>query len=73
MFIHDVVYKSESLEFDVRPCSAHGSALHIPMECQAGDEFEVEISYTAGDGPGICWLEPAQTAGKARVERMWSF
>ncbi|XP_072016184.1 LOW QUALITY PROTEIN: aminopeptidase B-like [Amphiura filiformis] len=66
MFIHEVIYKNQSVEFEVAPYTAYGSALHIPLSCSAGDEFELAISYTAGNGPGICWLEPAQTAGKCK-------
>ena len=64
MFIHDVIYKSQSIEFEVAPFAGYGSALHLPISCNAGDEFELSVSYTAGSGPGICWLEPAQTAGR---------
>ena len=66
MCIHDVLHKTQSVEFEVIPYTAYGSALNIPISCQAGDEFQLEISYTAGGGPGICWLEPAQTAGKVQ-------
>ncbi|XP_066294189.1 aminopeptidase B-like isoform X1 [Branchiostoma lanceolatum] len=52
--------------FDTRPFTSYGAALHVslPSAVKPGDEFQLEFSYTAGEGPAMCWLEPMQTAGK---------
>ncbi|XP_071495909.1 aminopeptidase B-like [Diadema antillarum] len=56
-----------NLEYEQKDFTRYGSALHIRRQCQdVGEEFQLEISYKAGSGPGICWLEPEQTAGKRK-------
>ncbi|XP_078685385.1 aminopeptidase B-like isoform X4 [Branchiostoma floridae x Branchiostoma belcheri] len=52
--------------FDTRPFTSYGAALHVslPSAVSPGEEFQLEFSYTAGQGPAMCWLEPKQTAGK---------
>ncbi|XP_078603508.1 aminopeptidase B-like isoform X2 [Branchiostoma floridae x Branchiostoma japonicum] len=52
--------------FDTRPFTSYGAALHVslPVAVNPGDEFQLEFSYTCGEGPAMCWLEPMQTAGK---------
>jgi hypothetical protein len=59
----------ESLAFEVKPFAGGrpGSALHIalppPDDGWGWSALDVVISYTAGEGPAFCWLEPEQTAG----------
>ncbi|XP_067661963.1 aminopeptidase B-like [Haliotis asinina] len=44
----------------------YGTALLIdlPTEKNAGEEFKIRLSFTSTGGPGVCWLDPQQTAGK---------
>ncbi|XP_020638031.3 aminopeptidase B [Pogona vitticeps] len=56
------------LAFQSRPFASYGSALHLtlPEPLTAGDTVVVEVAYRAGEGPGVCWLTPEQTAGKQK-------
>uniref|UniRef100_A0A8C5TKP1 Arginyl aminopeptidase n=1 Tax=Malurus cyaneus samueli TaxID=2593467 RepID=A0A8C5TKP1_9PASS len=51
-----------------RPFASYGSALHIalPQPPRAGQLLTLLIDYEAGEGPGVCWLSPEQTAGKQK-------
>ncbi|NXA54288.1 AMPB Aminopeptidase, partial [Nothocercus julius] len=48
--------------------ASYGSALRIalPEPLRGGQSVDIEIDYEAGDGPGVCWLTPEQTAGKQK-------
>ncbi|XP_053943947.1 aminopeptidase B [Cuculus canorus] len=58
----------ETLPVRCCPFASYGSALHIdlPRPARAGERLDVLIEYEAGDGPGVCWLTPEQTAGKQK-------
>ncbi|XP_077986045.1 aminopeptidase B-like [Glandiceps talaboti] len=67
MKIDKVTHKpsSESLDFQIKDFTEYGKALHIPLDCKQGEQFQLEINFTVTDGsPGVCWLDPVQTAGK---------
>ncbi|KAF4018749.1 hypothetical protein G4228_009958 [Cervus hanglu yarkandensis] len=50
------------------PFSHYGQALCVrfPQPCAAGERLQVRITYRVGEGPGVCWLAPEQTAGKKK-------
>ncbi|XP_069401160.1 aminopeptidase B isoform X1 [Ovis canadensis] len=52
----------------VQPFSHYGQALclHFPQPCAAGELLQVRITYRVGEGPGVCWLAPEQTAGRKK-------
>ncbi|XP_042319946.1 aminopeptidase B isoform X1 [Sceloporus undulatus] len=56
------------LAFQEAPFASYGSALSLalPEPVAAGDSLVVEVAYRGGEGPGVCWLTPEQTAGKQR-------
>ncbi|KAJ7426647.1 Aminopeptidase B [Willisornis vidua] len=58
----------QALPLESRPFSSYGSALHItlPQHPRAGQLLTLLIDYEAGEGPGVCWLAPEQTAGKQK-------
>ncbi|XP_059686976.1 aminopeptidase B [Gavia stellata] len=58
----------QPLPAESRPFASYGSALHIalPQPPRAGQLLTLEVDYEAGDGPGVCWLAPEQTAGKQK-------
>ncbi|XP_030321486.1 aminopeptidase B [Calypte anna] len=58
----------QPLRFQTRPFASYGCALHIdlPQPARAGQLLTIEIEYEAGEGPGVCWLAPEQTAGKQK-------
>ncbi|XP_028344034.1 aminopeptidase B isoform X4 [Physeter macrocephalus] len=51
-----------------RPFSHYGQALCVlfPQPCIAGERLRVQLTYRVGEGPGVCWLAPEQTAGKRK-------
>ncbi|XP_043341077.1 aminopeptidase B isoform X1 [Cervus canadensis] len=51
-----------------QPFSHYGQALCVrfPQPCAAGERLQVRITYRVGEGPGVCWLAPEQTAGKKK-------
>ena len=60
-----IVYAHQIISF-----TDFGSALHIntPSFSIMGtsvEEIRIRIEFVAGSGPGLCWLSPEQTAGKA--------
>ncbi|XP_064589377.1 aminopeptidase B [Zonotrichia leucophrys gambelii] len=58
----------QALPVESRPFTSYGSALHItlPQAPRAGQLLTLVIDYEAGEGPGVCWLSPEQTAGKQK-------
>nr|XP_020016894.1 aminopeptidase B isoform X2 [Castor canadensis] len=59
---------AESVPFHTRPFSHYGQALYVafPQPCLASERFQLVLSYRVGEGPGVCWLAPEQTAGKKK-------
>ncbi|XP_007939379.1 aminopeptidase B [Orycteropus afer afer] len=57
---------AEPVPFHTRPFSHYGQVLCVafPQPCRAGERFKVLLTYHVGEGPGVCWLTPEQTAGK---------
>ncbi|NXK72857.1 AMPB Aminopeptidase, partial [Amazona guildingii] len=47
------------------PFASFGRALLIPLP-RAEQRLSLQIDYEAGEGPGVCWLAPEQTAGKQK-------
>ncbi|XP_063966411.1 aminopeptidase B-like [Lytechinus pictus] len=69
--ISSIVEKSSAddtdLQYEVKPFTSYGAALHICRACsEVGEEFQIEVTYTVGKAPGLCWLDPSQTAGKSK-------
>ncbi|XP_023933326.1 aminopeptidase B-like, partial [Lingula anatina] len=38
----------------------------FPETYEGGKKFVLKIDYVSTGGPGVCWLDPAQTAGKVK-------
>uniref|UniRef100_A0A8C5UMF1 Aminopeptidase B n=1 Tax=Microcebus murinus TaxID=30608 RepID=A0A8C5UMF1_MICMU len=59
---------AEPVAFHTRPFSHYGQALCValPHPCRAAERFQVLLTYRVGEGPGVCWLAPEQTAGKKK-------
>uniref|UniRef100_A0A8C8YH15 Aminopeptidase B n=1 Tax=Prolemur simus TaxID=1328070 RepID=A0A8C8YH15_PROSS len=59
---------AEPVPFHTRPFSHYGQALCValPQPCRAAERFQVLLTYRVGEGPGVCWLTPEQTAGKKK-------
>ncbi|XP_056324640.1 aminopeptidase B isoform X1 [Danio aesculapii] len=55
-------------EFLTQDFTSYGTTLVVkfPTAFSADDKLQLAIRYTATDGPGVCWLEPEQTAGKLK-------
>ncbi|XP_072522300.1 aminopeptidase B isoform X1 [Salminus brasiliensis] len=55
-------------EFLTRGFSSYGSTLVVKFPCfwESGDRFQLSIQYAAHEGPGVCWLDQEQTAGKRK-------
>ncbi|XP_029428205.1 aminopeptidase B [Rhinatrema bivittatum] len=60
--------KLAQVPYETQPFASYGSALVLsfPEPWKVGTEFQVQIEYEAGEGPGVCWLSPKQTAGKQK-------
>ncbi|XP_068842113.1 aminopeptidase B [Capricornis sumatraensis] len=58
----------EPMPVCMQPFSHYGQALclHFPQPCAAGELLQVRITYRVGEGPGVCWLAPEQTAGRKK-------
>ncbi|XP_075384996.1 aminopeptidase B [Tenrec ecaudatus] len=58
----------EAVPFHTQPFSHYGQVLCVtlPQPCRAGERFRVQLTYHVGEGPGVCWLTPEQTAGKKK-------
>ncbi|XP_052593001.1 aminopeptidase B isoform X2 [Peromyscus californicus insignis] len=59
---------AEPVPFHTQPFSHYGQALCValPQPCRAAERFQLELTYRVGEGPGVCWLAPEQTAGKKK-------
>uniref|UniRef100_A0A8C6S0D5 Aminopeptidase B n=1 Tax=Nannospalax galili TaxID=1026970 RepID=A0A8C6S0D5_NANGA len=57
---------AEPVPFHTRPFSHYGQALCVafPQPCLSTERFQLALTYRVGEGPGVCWLTPEQTAGK---------
>lgn len=60
--------QGKELPWENKPFTSYGSVLVIraPEAFTAGAHIVVRVEYEVGDNPGVCWLEPEQTAGKKR-------
>lgn len=60
--------KKTDLQFEKKPFTGYGSELQVKLNTtmKTGDTFSLVISYVTGDGPGVVWLDPEQTAGKKK-------
>uniref|UniRef100_F6TYZ5 Arginyl aminopeptidase n=1 Tax=Macaca mulatta TaxID=9544 RepID=F6TYZ5_MACMU len=59
---------AEPVSFYTQPFSHYGQALCVsfPQPCSAAERLQVLLTYRVGEGPGVCWLAPEQTAGKRK-------
>uniref|UniRef100_A0A3P8Z2K2 Aminopeptidase B n=1 Tax=Esox lucius TaxID=8010 RepID=A0A3P8Z2K2_ESOLU len=59
---------SVKVEFLTRNFTSYGTTLVVkcPSPCKIEEDIQVVIQFVASDGPGVCWLKPEQTAGKAK-------
>ncbi|XP_020343408.1 aminopeptidase B isoform X1 [Oncorhynchus kisutch] len=59
---------SVKVEFMTRNFTSYGTTLVVkfPAPCKIEEQFRVVVKFLASDGPGVCWLDPEQTAGKAK-------
>ncbi|PVD22455.1 hypothetical protein C0Q70_18269 [Pomacea canaliculata] len=63
-----MIPSGQKLNFAIRPFTGYGSTLSIklPVDVLKGGELCLLINFVAGNGPGIVWLDPPQTAGKKK-------
>nr|DBA33772.1 TPA: hypothetical protein GDO54_001410 [Pyxicephalus adspersus] len=56
------------LPWQHQPFTSYGTvtAITMPELVPAGTELHITIEYEVGNNPGVCWLEPEQTAGKKK-------
>ncbi|XP_030076849.1 aminopeptidase B [Microcaecilia unicolor] len=54
--------------YETQPFAHYGSALVLsfPEPWKVGTDFQVQIEFETGEGPGVSWLNPEQTAGKRK-------
>uniref|UniRef100_A0A8C1ZMY1 Aminopeptidase B n=1 Tax=Cyprinus carpio TaxID=7962 RepID=A0A8C1ZMY1_CYPCA len=71
--VHEITFSHNSpdwttAEFLIRDFTNYGTTLVVkfPTPFNSDDKLQLAIKYTASDGPGVCWLEPEQTAGKLK-------
>ncbi|XP_002717516.2 aminopeptidase B [Oryctolagus cuniculus] len=59
---------AEPVPFHTRPFSHYGQALCValPQPCRASERLRLRLTFRVGEGPGVCWLTPEQTAGKEK-------
>uniref|UniRef100_A0A8C2YQ36 Aminopeptidase B n=1 Tax=Chinchilla lanigera TaxID=34839 RepID=A0A8C2YQ36_CHILA len=59
---------AEPVAFHTRPFSHYGEVLCVafPQPCRASERFQLALGFCVGEGPGVCWLSPEQTAGKEK-------
>lgn len=62
--IEEVKYNKENLEFNINEFTAFGKELVIKLPNNLQNTFNIDIKYKTGETPCLCWLNPAQTAGK---------
>ncbi|XP_062480919.1 aminopeptidase B isoform X1 [Pezoporus occidentalis] len=55
----------QPLPVRTEPFASFGRALLITVP-RAEQRLSLRIDYEAGEGPGVCWLAPEQTAGKQK-------
>ncbi|NP_001087880.2 arginyl aminopeptidase (aminopeptidase B) L homeolog [Xenopus laevis] len=60
--------KHETLSWEEKPFTGYGTmvVLRLPSLLPSGARIRVIIDYEAADSPGVCWLDPQQTAGKKK-------
>ncbi|XP_062842313.1 aminopeptidase B [Trichomycterus rosablanca] len=60
--------KWTKLEFLTQDFTHFGTTLVVkfPSAWKLEEKFELSIQYAAFDGPGVCWLDQEQTAGKLK-------
>ncbi|XP_077337234.1 aminopeptidase B [Lithobates pipiens] len=58
----------KELAWENRPFTSYGTVLVItlPEPVPAGSHIYITIDYQVGNNPGVCWLDPEQTAGKKK-------
>ncbi|XP_018422506.1 PREDICTED: aminopeptidase B [Nanorana parkeri] len=58
----------KKLPWDNQPFTSYGTVtvISLPEPVPAGTQLHITIEYEVGDNPGVCWLEPEQTAGKKK-------
>uniref|UniRef100_A0A8C6JL31 Aminopeptidase B n=1 Tax=Melopsittacus undulatus TaxID=13146 RepID=A0A8C6JL31_MELUD len=54
-----------ALPVRTEPFASFGCALLVPVPPDE-QRLSLQIDYEAGEGPGVCWLAPEQTAGKQK-------
>uniref|UniRef100_A0A672SVP0 Aminopeptidase B n=1 Tax=Sinocyclocheilus grahami TaxID=75366 RepID=A0A672SVP0_SINGR len=71
--VHEITFSHNArdwttTEFLIRDFTNYGTTLVVkfPKPFNSDDKLQLAIKYTATDGPGVCWLEPEQTAGKLK-------
>ncbi|XP_078098428.1 aminopeptidase B isoform X1 [Mustelus asterias] len=59
---------AQPVPFQIQPFSSYGETLVLSLASPSRHEeqLELDIHYTATDGPGVVWLDPEQTAGKVK-------
>ncbi|CAH2221467.1 aminopeptidase B [Pelobates cultripes] len=58
----------QNLTWEEKPFTRYGSiiVLRLPETLSPGAQLEINIDYETNESPGVCWLEPPQTAGKKK-------
>uniref|UniRef100_A0A3B4CFN0 Aminopeptidase B n=1 Tax=Pygocentrus nattereri TaxID=42514 RepID=A0A3B4CFN0_PYGNA len=71
--LHDVSFSRNdqqwtTVEFLTRDFTSYGTTLAVkfPFLWNSEDKFLLSVKYAAFDGPGVCWLDQEQTAGKLK-------
>ncbi|KAI4902958.1 hypothetical protein NFI96_015897 [Prochilodus magdalenae] len=71
--LHDVSFSRDDqdwtpVEFLIRDFTSYGTTLVVkfPFLWNSGDKLQLSINYNASGGPGVCWLDKEQTAGKVK-------
>ncbi|XP_036415354.1 aminopeptidase B isoform X2 [Colossoma macropomum] len=71
--LHDVSFSRNDqewtiVEFLTREFTSYGTTLVVkfPFLWNSEDKFLLAVKYEAFDGPGVCWLDQEQTAGKLK-------
>lgn len=60
--------KESEVQYEKKSFTGYGSELLVKLgiTVKTGDIFSLVITYITGDGPGVVWLDPEQTAGKTK-------
>ncbi|XP_050978573.1 aminopeptidase B isoform X2 [Labeo rohita] len=71
--VHEITFSHNggdwtTTEFLIQDFTSYGTTLVVkfPRAFNSDDKLKLAIKYTATNGPGVCWLEPEQTAGKLK-------